>query len=145
MYPCIVDQHMLAHPCEKCFAVARNRIPGDVEGVVAPIVAKRVGWVRAAWYFGDGAHCPIGQNGGVRTGCAQIIDDFFYGHERLRRCQHRFFLHADDALEEYIAGAVGPLSMDDGEVWPDGGYGGELLSREGAFDKADARVDSHQV
>src|SRR5579859_1900172 len=136
---------MLAHPGEEGFAVSGNRIPGDVEGVIASVIAERVGGMRAAWHFRDCAHRPVGQDGGVRAGSVKIIDDFFYGDERPGSPQHCFFLHAYDTFEEDVADAVGSLRVDDGEIWPDGGHGGELFACEGAFDKADARVNSHKV
>src|SRR5712692_7844891 len=41
-------EHVLLHPRGKCFALARDIIPGFIEGVVALVVAVRIAGVGAA-------------------------------------------------------------------------------------------------
>ena len=52
-----------------------------------------------------------------------------------------FLLDADDAFEEDVAGAVGLLGVDDGDVGAVGGDAGERFAGEGAGDEADVRID----
>src|SRR5947209_5728156 len=136
---------VVLHPVEKCFAVSGDGVPGGVEGVVAAVVAVGVGWVCAAWGRDDSGNCPIWQDGGVRTGNAQIVGDLFHRYDHTFGGERGFLLDSDDSLEEYVSGAVCTLGVNDGEVGPDGGDGGKLFSGEGALDEPDARVDSDEI
>ena len=57
------------------------------------------------------------------------------------RGEHRFLLHADDALDEHVAGAVGLLRVDDRDVGPMRRHARQRLAGERAGDELDVRVD----
>ena len=59
--------------------------------------------------------------------------------DRLAR-EHRLLLHADDALEQHVAVAIGLLRVDDRDVGPMRRDGGEPLAGERAVDEPDVRV-----
>src|SRR5712692_1303665 len=58
----IGGKNMLPHPAEKRLALPRNPVPSGVEGVVAPVIAVGIGWVRAALRLDDGIDRPIWQD-----------------------------------------------------------------------------------
>src|SRR5271155_3272195 len=45
--------HVPVHPCAKSSALARNSIPRDAKGIVALVIAVRVGRMRSAWHHAD--------------------------------------------------------------------------------------------
>src|SRR6185295_16601118 len=51
-------QHVGLHPGQEAVAVAGDLVPGEIEGIVARVVAVRVGRMRAARHTGDGADRP---------------------------------------------------------------------------------------
>ena len=138
-------EHVLAHPGEEGVAVAGDRVPGLVEGVGALVVAVGVGRVGAARHLGDRGHRPRRQDHGVGAARAEIVDDLLDRDDRALRGEHRFLLHADDALEQHVAGAVGAQRVDDRHVRPDRRHGRQHLAGVGAGDRADVRIDLRQV
>src|SRR6266568_7704118 len=107
----MVGEHMFAHPAEKRLAVPRDGVPGGVKGVVAPVIAVGIGWVRAARYFGDSAHRPMRQDRGVRTRNAQVVDNLLNGHDHIGRRERGLLLHSDDPLDQHVPRAVCPLRV----------------------------------
>src|SRR6266498_4785419 len=135
---------MLLHPTKKAVAIARDRVPCGVEGIVAPIVAVSVGWARAAWRRDDRTDCPVWQNGRVWAWRPQIVDDFLHRHNRLLRREHNFLLPTGDALAQHVAGAVGALGMDDAKVRAQRRHGRQPVAGEWARHKANIWVIVHQ-
>ncbi len=110
--------HVLLDPPLKAVAISRDGVPRDVERVVARVVAVRVGWMRAARHGDDGVDGPGRQDDRVRAEALEAIDDLLDGDDRRPGGQDRLLLHADDALDEHVAGAVGLLCVDDRDVGP---------------------------
>src|SRR5579884_833978 len=127
-------EHVLLHPCLKPVAVARDRVPGRVEGVVALVVAMRVRGARAARRLDDAAHGPMREDDRVRAAEPQVVDDFLDRHDRAPGGEHRLLLHADDPLEEHVALPIGSLRVDDRDVGPNRRDRREPLAGERAFD-----------
>src|SRR6478752_7956546 len=127
-------QHVRLHPGEKAVAVAGDRVPGLVEGIVALVVAVRIGRVGAARHTGNGADGPARQDHRVGAALAEVVDDLLYRDERAFRRQHRFLLHPDDALDEDVAGAVGLERVNHGDVRPDRRYGGQPFAAKRTSD-----------
>src|SRR4051812_30930064 len=79
---CSSFENMLLHPGQEGSPIARDRIPGSVEGVVAPVVAVGIRRTSATRRDGDGADRPVRQNDRIGTGRPQIVHDLFDGDER---------------------------------------------------------------
>src|ERR1700722_3638333 len=105
-------EHVCAQPGAEAFTLARDVVPGDIETVVALIAAGGVGGVGAAWDHAYGAHHPVGQHDGVERGI-ETIYLLFHGHEQAARGERRLAGGAEDAADEYVAGAVHRLRMQD--------------------------------
>src|SRR2546426_1933018 len=67
-------KNMLLHPAEKRLAVSCDRVPGNIESVVAPVIAVGVGWERAARSLDDSIDRPMRQDHRVRARNAQVVD-----------------------------------------------------------------------
>ncbi len=143
--PPALGQHVLLHPLEEDRLVAGDLVPADVEGVVALVVALRVGGVGAARHHGDGRDGPGGEDHRIGVARAEFVDDLLDGHHRALGGEHRLLLNADNALEHDVALAVGLQRVDDGDVRAHGRDGGQHLARIGAGDRADVRIDLRQV
>src|SRR5262245_66013359 len=91
-------EYVRLHPSQKAVAVARDRVPRLIIGIVALVVAVRIGGMRAARHARDGAHAPTRQDHRVGAELPEIIDDILARHERAFRSQHSFFLLYDAAL-----------------------------------------------
>src|SRR6266704_1317544 len=139
------SKNVLPHPAEKRLALPRDPIPRGVEGVIAPVIAVGIGWVRASRRLDDSIDRPMRQHRGVRTRNAQVVDDLLYGHYHVGRRERGLFLHPDNPFDEHIPRAVRSLRVNDREIRSDGGNGGKPFTAEGTFDKPDTRVDPHQV
>src|SRR6516162_11312865 len=75
-------QHVRLHPGEKGLAVARDRVPRFIIGIVALVVAVRIGGMRAARHASDRAYAPSRQDHGVGAALPKILHDLLDGHER---------------------------------------------------------------
>src|SRR5437899_88820 len=89
-------QYMILHPTQKGITVARDRVPGGVEGVVAPVVAVGVGWARAARNGDDRAHRPVREDGRVGARRAEVVDNLLHRDDRPLRREHDLLLDAGD-------------------------------------------------
>src|SRR5690606_1177772 len=114
------------------------------EGVVALVVAQRVGRRRAPFCHGDGGDSPAGDDAGVNRG-AKIVNDLFDGDDAALGCQYGFLLYSDDPLDQHVALAVGTLGADHGDVGADGRHCRQALAGERAFDELDLVVDHGQI
>jgi hypothetical protein len=76
---------------------------------------------------------------------AQVVDNLLDRDNRPARGQHHLLLDADNPFDQHIALPVGALRMDDPQVGPERGDRGQLLATKRAGDRADVRVDAHQV
>ena len=76
---------------------------------------------------------------------AEVVDDLLDRDDRALRGEHRLLLHADDALDEHVAVAVGAQRVDDRDVRPDRRHGRQHLAGIGAGDRADVRIDLGEV
>ena len=65
---------------------------------------------------------------------AEIVDDLLDRDDRALGREHRLLLHADDAFEQHVAGAVGAQRMDDRDVGADRRHGRQHLAGIGAGD-----------
>src|SRR5262245_20419642 len=99
-------EHVRLRPRQKAVAVAGDRVPRLIIGIVALVVAVRIGGMRAARHARDGADAPTRQDHRVGAALPEIIDDLLDRHERAFRRQHPLFLPPDDAFAEPVAGAV---------------------------------------
>src|SRR5713226_8796750 len=109
----IGGKNTLPHPAEKRLALPRDPVPGGVEGVVAPVIAVGIGWVRAARRLDDSIDRPMRQHRGVRTRNAQVIDDLLHGHNHVGRRERGLLLHPDNPFDEHIPRAVRSLRVND--------------------------------
>ena len=96
------------HPAEKRLAISCDGVPGRIEGVIALVIAMGIGRTCAARDLDDSADRPMWQDGGVRTGNAQIIDDLLYRHDCACCRERGLLLHPDDPLDQYIPCAICP-------------------------------------
>src|SRR5215470_2050241 len=138
-------QHVRLDPGEERFAFARDLVPGDVERVVALVVALGVGWKGATRHNRDSPHRPVWQNYGVEAARPEILDDLLDRYDRAPGRKHRFLLDADDPFEQYIAGAVGPQRMDDGNIGPVRRNGSKHFASERTRHLADTGIHFRQV
>ena len=60
---------------------------------------------------------------------AEVVDDLLDRRDGARRRQHRFLLHADDAFDQHVAGAIGLLCVDDRDIRPERRHRGERPRR----------------
>ena len=67
----------------------------------------------------------------------EILDDLLDRDHRALGREHRFLLHADDALDQHVARPVGLLRMDERDVGPMRRHGRQLLAGERARDALD--------
>ena len=88
--------------------------------------------MRAAGNGGHGGECPTRQNDGVGVGGRKLVHDLLDGGDGPPGREHGLLLHADDALQKNIAGAVRLLRVNDGDVGAEGGDAGEFLAGERA-------------
>src|SRR6516165_159116 len=86
-------EHVRLHPSQKAVAVAGDRVPRLIIGIVALVVAVRIGGMRAARHARDGADAPTRQDHRVGAALPEILDDLLDRHERAFRRQHHLFLH----------------------------------------------------
>ncbi len=103
-------------PCVEGLAFARNLVPTDVEGVGAGIVTMRIGREGAPRHMPDGGSPPLRSTTVIGGG---VVEFRRRSPRPLRSSawrEHRFLLHADDALDQDVALAVGALGMDDRDV-----------------------------
>ena len=105
----------------------------------------RIGRVRAAGHHRDRADGPGRQDHGIGAARAEILHHFLHRDDRPSGRQHRLFLHANDAFQQHVAGAVGAQGVDDRHVGADRRHGGEFFSRVRAGDAADIGVHLGQV
>src|SRR5215831_18282841 len=89
-------EHARLHPGPKTVAVAGDRVPRLIIGVVALVVAVRIGGMRTARHASDGAYAPTRQDHRVGAALPEILHDLLDRHERTLRRQHHLFLHPDD-------------------------------------------------
>ena len=101
--------------------------------------------MRATGHDGDGGNRPGRQDDRVGGGAIETIDDFLDGDESAGRGEDRLLLHADDALDEHVAGAIGLLGVDDGHVRPMRGHRSQRLTGERTRHELDARIDLRQL
>jgi len=73
---------------------------------------------------------PGGQDAGIRP-CVQRVDDLFDSNDGAPRRKDGLLLHAKDAPEQDVALAVCFLRVDDGNIGPHRGCGGEDLPVKG--------------
>src|SRR6266852_2564345 len=99
-------EHVRLYPGEERVAVARDRVPGLIIGVVALVVAVRIGGMRAARHADDGLDGPARQDHRIGAALAEIRNDLLDRHERAFRGQHHLLLYADDAFDQHVAGGV---------------------------------------
>src|SRR5882724_9565517 len=126
----MAGQNVFLHPLQETLPTARDRVPGIVEGVVAPIITMRVGWASTTGRRGNGADGPVWQNGRVGARRAKIIDYLFDRNQRPFRRQHHLLLHTRDAFDKHVAGLVGTLRMNNSQVGSDCRHSGQLLTAE---------------
>ena len=124
--------HMFLDPPLKCFAISRDRVPGDIEGVVTRVVAMRVRRMGAARHDRNCAHGPRRQDDGVGADAFEALDKLLDRDDGRSRREDGFFLHADDAFEQDVAGAIGLLRVDDRDVGPVRRDSRQVLAGEGA-------------
>jgi hypothetical protein len=99
----------------------------------------------AAGDVGDGRHGPVREDRRVVGPLAQVVDDLLHRHQRALGGQHRLLLHADDAFQHDVAGAVRLLRVDDGGVEPHGRHGREHLAGVGTGHRLDVGVDAGEL
>lgn len=102
---------------------------------------------RAPRHTGNNAHRiddPARQDAGIGRR-VEAVDDLFHRHDHLARCQCGFLLHAQNAPEQYVAAAVGPLGVDHGDIGIDCRRGGQRLAGIRALQELDAVVDARQI
>src|SRR5690348_2492344 len=127
-------EHVALHPSGKALALARYLVPSLIKGIVATVVAERVGRKSAASHFTHRTHHPSGQYHRVRPGL-KPLDDLFDRDDRAARREYHLFLHAHDAPQEHVASAIGLLRMNHGDVRADGGNRGEPLAGKRTLDE----------
>ena len=110
-----VPEDIVLHPAREPVAVAADRVPGDVEVVVPLCVAVRVGRMRAVPDLPRRSRSSSA-GGRSRRAAARAVDDLFDGDEDALRAEHGLLLHADDAPQLHIAGPVGLLRVDHGDI-----------------------------
>src|SRR5580765_5692682 len=88
--------HMPLHPLPEAVAVAADLLPGDVEVVVAVVVAVRVGGVRAERGLCDSVDHPARDDDAAGPQL-EAVDDLLDGDERPGGGEHRLLLHAADS------------------------------------------------
>src|SRR5712691_11722134 len=126
-------------------AITRDRVPGLIIGVVALVVAVRIGGMRAARHAGDAADGPARQDHRIGAALAEIRNDLLDRHQRAFRGQHHLLLHADDAFDQHVAGGVRLERVHHRDVGPDRRHGRERFAGERACDALDVGIDVRQV
>ncbi len=129
----------------KRVAVGGDLVPFEIGGIVARIVAVRVGRMRAAGHDRDGVDGPVRQDGQIGVQTVEIVDHLLDRHHDALGRQRRFLLDADDAFDQHVAFPVGLLRMDEGDVGPERGNGRQFLAGERAGDRFDVRIDRGQL
>ena len=130
---------MAVDPGGELGAIAGDRVPAQVEIVVAGVVAVRIGRPGAARAVRDGRHREVRQHDVVHRG-RNLVDDRLDGDEQLRRGECGLARGADDPVDRDIAAAVRALRVQDRDVGIDRGHGRDLLAGVGAGDVPDARI-----
>jgi hypothetical protein len=101
--------------------------------------------MRAARHTGDGADGPARQDHRIGAALAEILDDLLDRHQRALRRQHGLLLHADDAFDQHVAGAVGLERVDHRRVRADRRHRRQPLAGERTGDVLDVGVHLRQV
>src|SRR5215210_4180166 len=110
-------EHVALDPrCERV-AVAADLVPGNVEGVVAVVVAVRVGRVRPTRRGGDRVDRPRRQDNRARPRL-ELAHDLLDGDDRAGGGEHDLLLDACDPPELDVAGPVCTLRVDYPDVRP---------------------------
>ncbi|MNQ57423.1 hypothetical protein D3C85_715790 [compost metagenome] len=97
-----------------------------------------------ARHHADRGQRPGRQHAGVHRR-VEVVDDLFHGDDGALGGQHGFLLHAEDALHQHVALAVGLLRVDHGDVRTHRGHRDQLFAGERTGDRLDQRVDLGQV
>src|SRR5207247_649144 len=117
--------HELVEVVRELVGVARDALPGDVEIVVAVVVALRVGWVRPPRLYHHRAHDDTRNHGAVGIGADDLlIHQLFHDDDHALRGEGGFLLHADEAPHLGVARSVGALPVHDRDARLEGRYGG---------------------
>src|SRR5258707_464680 len=91
----------------------------------------------AAGNHRDSSYAPTGKDHRIGTSGPEFFHDLFDSHYRAAGGEDRLFLHSYDAFKENVAFAVGPLSMDDGDIRAVGRNASQFFSRERAAHEFD--------
>ena len=126
-----VSRTCRSHPRAEAVAVAADRVPRDVEVVVALVVAVRVRRMRAARSSATASTTQPGSTTPPGRGSSSSTISSTVTIERARR-EHDLLLHAEDPPELDVAVPVGLLRVDDADVRPQRRHGRELLAGERA-------------
>src|SRR5690554_5984552 len=103
-------EYVVFQPGLEQVTIPGNGVPLLVEGVVAFVVAQRVGRRGALLGYGDSGDGPGRDHAGVDRG-AEVVDDLFNGDDAAFGCQYGFLLDADNAFYQHVAFTVGALCM----------------------------------
>src|SRR5579883_969358 len=90
-------EHIGFHPGQEAVAVARDRVPFLVIGVIALVVTLGIGRMGAARHADDGVDGPGRQDHGIEVAWAEVVDDLLDRDDRALGGKHRLLLHPDDA------------------------------------------------
>src|SRR5579883_210467 len=96
-------EHIGLDPGQETLPVAGDGIPGLIESIVPLVIAmgvRRIGAARHQRYSRDG---PCRQDAGIGAARPEILHQLLDRHNGAFRGEHRFFLHAENALQEHIA------------------------------------------
>src|SRR6185503_20335062 len=99
--------------------IARDRIPVEVEPVVAVVCALDVGRMRAPWLDHDRVDDQAGDDRPVRIGADdRLVDDFFNHDDDPIRGKGCLLLATEQTPDLCVAGGGRPLRVDDGHCGP---------------------------
>jgi hypothetical protein len=124
------------HPLQERVAVPADRVPLEVEGVVAVVVVVGVRGMCPAGGDAHGIERPGGDDDAAGPQL-ELRDDLLDRHDRALRCEHGFLLHAGDAPHLHVPRLIRLLRVDDADVGTERLHRRQLLTGKGAGDARD--------